>query len=112
MAQGKRVLNEKVKAEMHQSVVEVGTGVCRDMDEARADIVDLRRQMLELARQNGLLLVAGATHPVRRLAGAGHLARRALPAGGRGHAAGGARRTSSSGCTCTSASKTARPSST
>jgi glutamate---cysteine ligase / carboxylate-amine ligase len=63
MAQGKRVLNEKVKAEMHQSVVEVGTGVCRDMIEARADIVNLRRQMLQLADQNGLLLVAGATHP-------------------------------------------------
>jgi glutamate---cysteine ligase / carboxylate-amine ligase len=63
MTQGKRVLNEKVKAEMHQSVVEVGTGVCRDITEARLDIVDLRRQMLRLATQNGLLLVAGATHP-------------------------------------------------
>ena len=38
MAQGKRVLNEKVKPEMHQSVVEVGTGVCRDIREARADM--------------------------------------------------------------------------
>ncbi len=63
MAQGKRVLNEKVKAEMHQSVVEVGTGVCHDITEARQDIVNLRRQMLRLAGQNGLLLVAGATHP-------------------------------------------------
>jgi len=63
MAQGRRVLNEKVKAEMHQSVVEVGTGVCRDITEARADIVHLRQQMLHLAGQNGLLLVAGATHP-------------------------------------------------
>ena len=63
MTQGKRVLNEKVKAEMHQSVVEVGTGVCRNMTEARADLVNLRQQMLELAHGNGLLLVAGATHP-------------------------------------------------
>src|SRR5687767_7556176 len=63
MAQGKRVLNEKVKSEMHQSVVEVGTSVCRDMAEARDDIVTLRRQMLTLAHQNGLELVAGATHP-------------------------------------------------
>jgi carboxylate-amine ligase len=44
-------------------VIEVGTGVCRDMAEAREDIVNLRRQMLTLAGQNGLLLVAGATHP-------------------------------------------------
>ena len=30
IAKGKRQLDEQVKAEMHQSVVEVGTGVCRD----------------------------------------------------------------------------------
>ena len=43
MAEGKRQLAEKVKAEMHQAVVEVGTGVCRSMREARADLVNLRR---------------------------------------------------------------------
>jgi glutamate---cysteine ligase / carboxylate-amine ligase len=63
IAKGKRQLDEQVKAEMHQSVVEVGTGVCRNIKEARADIVNLRRQMVNLARSNGLLLVAGATHP-------------------------------------------------
>jgi glutamate---cysteine ligase / carboxylate-amine ligase len=63
MAQGKRVMKEKVKSEMHQAVVEVGTGVCRDMGEARADLMTLRRQMVSLAEQNGLQLVAGATHP-------------------------------------------------
>ncbi len=63
IAKGKRRLDEQVKAEMHQSVVEVGTGVCRNMQEARADIVNLRRQMVDLAESNGLLLVAGATHP-------------------------------------------------
>jgi glutamate---cysteine ligase / carboxylate-amine ligase len=63
IAKGKRQLDEQVKAEMHQSVVEVGTGVCRNMKEARADIVNLRRQMVHLAQSNGLLLVAGATHP-------------------------------------------------
>lgn len=63
IAKGKRMLHEHVKAEMHQSVVEVGTGVCRDMAEARADILNLRRSMVALARENGLLLCAGATHP-------------------------------------------------
>jgi len=63
IAQGKRQLDERVKSEMHQSVVEVGTGVCKTMSEARADIVNLRRSMVELAEANGLLLVAGATHP-------------------------------------------------
>jgi carboxylate-amine ligase len=63
MAEGRRQLDERVKAEMHQAVVEVGTGVCRDIREARADIVNLRRSMVRLADENGLLLVAGATHP-------------------------------------------------
>ncbi|MDH4063707.1 MAG: carboxylate-amine ligase [Acidobacteriota bacterium] len=63
IAKGKRQLNEQVKAEMHQAVVEVGTGVCRNMKEARADILNLRRSMVDLAQSNGLLLVAGATHP-------------------------------------------------
>ena len=63
IAKGKRQLDERIKAEMHQSVVEVGTGVCRNMQEARADIVNLRRAMVTLAQENGLLLCAGATHP-------------------------------------------------
>jgi len=63
IAKGKRRLNEKVKAEMHQAVIEVGTGVCRTIKEARADVVHLRRQMIDLAGESGLLLAAGATHP-------------------------------------------------
>lgn len=61
--EGKRRMNEKVKAEMHQSVVEVGTGVCRTVKEAAIDLYDLRRQMIALTEENGLRLVAGATHP-------------------------------------------------
>ena len=63
MAQGKRVLDERVKAELHQSVVEVGTGVCRSIKDAAADLRGLRRSMIALAEENGLMLVAGATHP-------------------------------------------------
>jgi carboxylate-amine ligase len=63
LAEGKRRLEERVKAEMHQSVVEVGTRICPTIKEAREDLFDLRRQMIHLAEQHGLLLVAGATHP-------------------------------------------------
>ncbi len=63
LASGKRRLEERVKAEMHQSVVEVGTRVCRTIDEAREDLYDLRRQMIHIAQENDLVLVAGATHP-------------------------------------------------
>lgn len=63
LAKGKRRLAERVKAEMHQSVVEVGTMICKTVKEARDDLFDLRRQMIALAREHNLLLVAGATHP-------------------------------------------------
>ncbi|HTA78454.1 MAG TPA: carboxylate-amine ligase [Terracidiphilus sp.] len=63
LAQGKLRLQERVKAEMHTSVVEVGTRVCRNIDEAREDIYDLRREMIKLAAEHNLELVAGATHP-------------------------------------------------
>jgi carboxylate-amine ligase len=63
LTQGRRVMQERIKAEMHQSVVEVGTGICRNIADARKDLLSLRRSMVRLARENGLLLVAGATHP-------------------------------------------------
>ena len=63
LSQGRLRLEERVKAEMHQSVIEVGTRVCRNIEEAREDLYDLRRQMIHLAEENGLMLVAGATHP-------------------------------------------------
>lgn len=63
LAQGKVRLEERVKAELHQSVIEVGTRVCRDIHEAREDLFDLRRNMIRLAEEHGLMLVAGATHP-------------------------------------------------
>src|SRR5437660_2303146 len=63
IAKGKRIMEEQIKAEMHQSVAEVGTGVCKNSKEAKKDIRKLRRDMIGLARDNGLLLAAGATHP-------------------------------------------------
>lgn len=63
LEQGRRILSERVKPELHQSVVEVGTGVCRNMAEARADLSELRREMIILAKKNGLRLGAASTHP-------------------------------------------------
>jgi len=60
---GKILLAERVKPEMHQSVVEIGTGICRTIQEAREDLVHIRRQMIGLARQNGLRIAGGGTHP-------------------------------------------------
>jgi len=60
---GRKVLVERVKPEMHQSVVEVGTRVCRNIQEARDELVMIRRSMIDLAKQNGLRLAAAASHP-------------------------------------------------
>jgi carboxylate-amine ligase len=60
---GKTLLAERVKPEMHQSVIEIGTGVCRNIKEAKLELRSLRRQIIDLARQNGLRLAAGGTHP-------------------------------------------------
>jgi glutamate---cysteine ligase / carboxylate-amine ligase len=63
ISKGKTILKEAVKAEMHQSVVEVGTGVCRDIKEAGRQVKTLRSQIVHLARQNNLKLAASGTHP-------------------------------------------------
>src|SRR5581483_348810 len=60
---GKTQLHEAVKPEMHQSVVEVGTGICRDIGEAREEVRKLRMAIINLARENGLHLGASGTHP-------------------------------------------------
>jgi len=63
IAKGKLRMEERIKAEMHQSVVEVGTGVCKNIKDAKAEVRQLRTEMVKLAHENGLLLAAGATHP-------------------------------------------------
>jgi carboxylate-amine ligase len=60
---GKMMLQERVKAEMHQSVVEVGTNVCPNIKAAKEEVKKLRRDMVMLARENGLRLASAATHP-------------------------------------------------
>ncbi len=60
---GKLLLQERVKAEMHQSVVEVGTSVCTNIKDAKEEVKKLRRDMITLARENGLRLASAATHP-------------------------------------------------
>jgi carboxylate-amine ligase len=63
LAKGKLQMQERVKAEMHQSVVEVGTLVCQNIGEAKEQVKELRRGMVDLAKEHGLLLVAAGTHP-------------------------------------------------
>ncbi len=54
---------EGVKPELHQSVVEVGSGVCETPAQIRDEIVRLRGAMAELAATDGLRILAAGTHP-------------------------------------------------
>lgn len=60
---GKLQLQERVKPEMLQSVIEIGTQVCHSADEARADLASLRQAISGLARDNGKVIAAAGTHP-------------------------------------------------
>jgi carboxylate-amine ligase len=62
----KVILNEQVKAEMHQSVVEVGTVICNNIKEAKCEIKHLRSKIVELADKQGLVVGGAGTHPFSR----------------------------------------------
>ncbi len=63
LADGRELLQDQVKPELHQSIIEVGTAICRDIDEARREVVRLRSDLAALARRNGLTIAAAGTHP-------------------------------------------------
>ena len=60
---GDSLVLEQVKPELHQSIVEVGTTVCRTPAEARAELVKLRGIVMRLAARSGLKIAASGTHP-------------------------------------------------
>jgi len=61
--EGQKVIKDKVKAEMHQAVVEVGTDICQDIDEAYRDVSTLRKTIGDIARGLGFGMGASGTHP-------------------------------------------------
>ncbi|MFN8252631.1 MAG: carboxylate-amine ligase [Ferruginibacter sp.] len=61
--EGHKVIKDKVKAEMHQAVVEVGTDICNDVDEAFMDVGTLRKTISNIAGELGLWVGASGTHP-------------------------------------------------
>lgn len=61
--EGEKIIKDKVKAEMHQAVVEVGTDICQNIDEAYMDIATLRNTISKIAGDLGLWVGASGTHP-------------------------------------------------
>jgi glutamate---cysteine ligase / carboxylate-amine ligase len=63
LADGKMILKEQIKPELHQSIVEIATGICRDARDARRQITALRTELANLAAQHGLVIASAGTHP-------------------------------------------------
>ena len=63
-AEGEKRLKDEIKREMHDSVIEVGTPICRNVDEARREVTRLRSEIIRLTRENGLRIAAAGTHPI------------------------------------------------
>lgn len=60
---GKSVLRERVRAELHQSVVEVGTTVCPDVTAVQQELIEMRGELNRLSQRGGLRIIAASTHP-------------------------------------------------
>src|SRR2546423_3503982 len=59
-------LGEKVKREMMQSVVEVGTSICATVEEARAQLAHMRGTLADLLEPEGMRIACAGTHPFSR----------------------------------------------
>lgn len=60
---GRVVLQDQVKQEFLQSQVEVGTHICRNVQEVREEITRLRGTIVKIARDRGVAVAAASTHP-------------------------------------------------
>ena len=56
-------LGEQVKAEMHQSIIEIGTKICSNVAELDADMRRTRGELVRAAESRGLQVAAAGTHP-------------------------------------------------
>lgn len=60
---GKATLKEHIKHEMHESAIEMETGICNNIQEVRDELYSLRRRLIKTARDQGLRVSGGGTHP-------------------------------------------------
>ncbi len=61
--QGQKIFKDKVKAEMHQAVVEVASDICKDVETAFIDVANLRNKISGIANDFDLWIGASGTHP-------------------------------------------------
>lgn len=60
---GKATLNEHLKHEMHESVVEMETSICENIQQAKDELYSLRKRLIDIAHAQNLRVCGGGTHP-------------------------------------------------
>jgi len=48
----------------YDPVIEIGTPICQNIEEARMQVTRLRGEIIRLTRENGLRIAAAGTHPI------------------------------------------------
>ncbi len=61
-----RQIGAQVKPEFMQSQIEIGSDICRNVQEARMELIRLRREVDIVAERYGYGIVAASTHPFAR----------------------------------------------
>ncbi|CAN5571611.1 glutamate--cysteine ligase [soil metagenome] len=56
----------EIQAEMHLSQIEIATPVCRSLQNVRAELVRLRREVIASAAADGHVIASAGTHPFSR----------------------------------------------
>jgi carboxylate-amine ligase len=63
MAEAEAKCGSQVTSELLRSQIEISTKVCNNVQETRAELSRLRRNIIEVAGQHGLAPIAASTHP-------------------------------------------------
>jgi carboxylate-amine ligase len=58
-----QAVGDEVTNELFLSQIEIGTPVCRTLSDVRAELVRLRKAVIEAARKDGSRIAAAGTHP-------------------------------------------------
>ncbi|MFQ5843759.1 MAG: carboxylate-amine ligase [Planctomycetota bacterium] len=62
--QGEELMPDQLRKELHKSVVEIGSKVCRNISEARQEVIHTRSTTCRILREHKLRLAAAGTHPI------------------------------------------------
>jgi carboxylate-amine ligase len=58
-----KTVGDQVDLELQSSQIEIGTTVCRTLDDVRRELARLRRQVAAAASEAGMVIAAAGTHP-------------------------------------------------